>query len=139
MLIGGIVTATSDGGVGPALLIGGYGLSGSITHALHGNPGTALQSVLNRVGLAAGGALGGLVLGITLCDGPGDASGSLSCAAGATLGGAALGAASALALDWFVLAQDHVEDPGPDASGAVLAPHVSLGHEYVGVGLQGVF
>jgi hypothetical protein len=139
LLVGGIVTATTDGGVGPAIIFGGYGLSGAITHAFHGNPGTALQSFLNRAGLSVGGALAGLVIGVTVCDDSDASSNALSCAAGATLGGAALGAAGALALDWFVLAQDLVEIPAADISGTVVSPHVSLGRQYVGVGLQGVF
>jgi hypothetical protein len=92
--------------------------------------------VLNRAGLPLAGGTVGLIVGTGAC---GNGDPLLACGIIASYVGFVMGAAGALALDWFILARDHVEIPDSDASRTVVIPNVVLGDHQVGVSFQGVF
>jgi hypothetical protein len=96
-----LIPALDDGSYG--WLAVGYVFAGQATHAFHGNSGTGLLSSLNRVVIPL--MFAGIGSSLYECneENPG-CQGELRWG----IGGAFVGVAAALSLDWFVLSRDRV-------------------------------
>ena len=112
--IGAIVQASTGSDIGAGIFVGGYFLSGAITHAYHGNWGTAESDLTGRRALAL------IPPGASVL-----AQGQI--------------APHLSHRRLLYVLQMTVEIPDSDASRTVVIPNVFLGDHQVGVSFQGVF